>query len=352
MSSNQTTIMHIPTDMVPLIHQLMELRLMTPTQTMTPTEVQPSLLDGGKNAEFSEESIIAAANWMEEQKKATGMSATEIAAAEDAKSQAVKSQAVKSPTKSPIKKKRKKSAYQCFCSATLNTMRASEPERLAKLEETKELWKYLGAEWQKTKLDDVAFRFYTDQANHINYQASVGFGDGEQVGTEESKEAEPKVPQPWNELEKQWLKDEGLYMDEDETPEDHVEVEKVLAHFWPPNGQLRYLIKFVGTKKPEWVDEEHCACDELKEAYWERKGKKEGKKEEVVVEDETPEDHVEVEKVLAHWEYVGRGIRYLIKFVGAKDPEWVDAEHCACDELVKEYWERRNSRPTGELYSY
>tara|TARA_B100001094_G_C18188146_1_gene805263 strand:- start:51 stop:983 length:933 start_codon:yes stop_codon:yes gene_type:complete len=299
--------MHIPTDMVHLIQQIIDLRAMSATPLT-------------KNDDCTEEAIIAAADWMEEQKKA----------------------AVKSPTKSPIKKKRKKSAYQCFCSATLNTMRASEPERLAKLEENKELWKYLGAEWQKTKLDDVAFRFYTDQANHINYQASVGFGDGEQVGTEESKEAEPKVPQSWNELEKQWLKDEGLCMDEDETPEDHVEVEKVLAHFWPPNGQLRYLIKFVGTKKPEWVDEEHCACDELKEAYWERKGKKEVKKEEeVVVEDETPEDHVEVEKVISasHLRRHHPKQHYLIKFVGTKNAQWVDWKHCACDELIAEYWE-------------
>ena len=228
--------MHIPTDMVHLVHQLMELRTMTPT---------PS----DKNADCGVESIIAAADWMEKEKKATGMSATEIAAAEDAKSRSVKS-----PTTSPIKKKRKKSAYQCFCSATINTMRVSEPERLIQLEENKGLWKHLGAEWQKIKLDDVAFRFYTDQANHINYQASVGFG---QVGTEESKGVEGKV-----------------------------------------------------------------------------------------VEDETPEDHVEVEKVLAHWEYEGRGIRYLIKFVGTKDPEWVDADHCACDELIQEYWEGREARNT------
>ena len=294
--------MHIPTDMVPLIQQIIDLRAMSATPLT-------------KNDDCSEEAIIAAANWMEQQKKA----------------------AVKSPTKSPIKKKRKKSAYQCFCSATLNTMRASEPERLAKLEESKELWKFLGAEWQKTKLNDVAFRFYTDQANIINQKASVGFGNDEQVGTEESKE----------DLEKQWLRDElGDDYVKDETPEDHVEVEKVLAHCRRGQGELRYLIKFVGTKKPEWVDAKHCACDELIEAYLE--SKEEGK----VVEDETPEDHVEVEKVLAHWEYEGRGIRYLIKFVGTKKPEWVDAEDCACNELVKEYWGRKNSRVNEHLYNY
>lgn len=270
MSSNQTTIMHIPTDMVPLIHQLMELRLMTPTHTMTPMEVQPSLRD----SDITEESIIAAADWMEEQKKATGKSATEIAAAEDAKSRSgaepksAKSLETKSPTTSPMKKKRKKSAYQCFCSATIATMREKEPEHLAQLEESKSLWKYLGAKWQRAKLDKLLFEKYTEQANHINYQESVGVGQGEQVGTEESKEAEPKVPQSWNEFKKQWLKNEGLCMDEDETPEDHVEVEKVLAHWRQTPGVLRYLIKFVGTKEPEWVDEEHCACDELVSEYW------------------------------------------------------------------------------------
>ena len=337
MSSNQTTIMNIPTDMVPLIHKLMELRLMTPTHIMTPTEVQPSLRDSGKNSDCSEESIIAAAEWMEKQKKTTGMSATEIAAAEDAKAQSVKS-----PTKSPIKKKRKKSAYQCFCSATIATMRVSEPERLAQLEESKGLWKYLGAEWQKTKLDDVAFRFYTDQANHINYKASVGFGQGEQVGTEESKEGgEPVV-----EIEGEVVESDG------ETPEDHVEVEKVLAHWRQTPGVLRYLIKFVGTKKPEWVDEEDCACAELIQEYW--KGKAKGKKKapsESESDGETPEDHVEVEKVLAHRHRKPGVLRYRIKFVGTKEPEWVDEEHCACDELISEYWSRRNSR-TSELYSY
>ena len=272
MSSNQTTIMHIPTDMVPLIHQLMELRLMTPTHTMTPTEVQPSLCD------CSEESIIAAADWMEKQKKATGMSATAIAAIEDAKATARadlkrRTEAavakVKSPTTSPVKKKRKKSAYQCFCSATIATMREREPERLAHLEENKSLWKHLGAEWQRVKLDKLLFEKYTEQANHINNQESVGVGQGEQVGMEESKEAEVEI--------------EGEVVEND---------------------------------------------------------------------GETPEDHVEVEKVLAHWEHVGRGIRYLIKFVGTEEPEWVDAEHCACDELVAEYWERRKSRPAGELYNY
>jgi len=340
MSSNQTTIMHIPTDMVPLIHQLMELRLMTPTHTMTPTEVQPSLCD------CSEESIIAAADWMEKQKKATGMSATAIAAIEDAKATARadlkrRTEAavakVKSPTTSPIKKKRKKSAYQCFCSATIATMREREPERLAHLEENKSLWKHLGAEWQRVKLDKLLFEKYTEQANHINYQESVGVGQGEQVGTEESKEAEVE--------------------NDSETPEDHVEVEKVLAH-WQMKSRWRYLLKFVGTKEPEWVDEEHCACDELIKEYWEWDARGEGlreleaRKAEWVDEDETPEDHVEVEKVLAHWEHVGRGIRYLIKFVGTEEPEWVDAEHCACDELVAEYWERRKSRPAGELYNY
>jgi len=307
---------------------------------MTPMEVQPSLC---KNADCSEESIIAAADWMEEQKKATGMSATEIAAAEDAKS-------AKSPTTSPIKKKRKKSAYQCFCSATIATMREREPERLTHLEENKSLWKHLGAEWQRVKLDKLLFEKYTEQANHINNQESVGVGQGEQVGMEESKEAEVEI--------------EGEVVENDgETPEDHVEVEKVLAHWQmkrrPGRGRWRYLLKFVGAEEPEWVDEEHCACDELIKEYWKWDARGEGlreleaRKAKVVESDgETPEDHVEVEKVLAHWEHVGRGIRYLIKFVGTKDPEWVDAEHCACDELVAEYWERRNARPVGELYTY
>ena len=310
MSSNQTTIMHIPTDMVPLIHQLMELRL------MTPMEVQPSLCE---ESSAQKSAVIGLA-------RCYHLPASEIAAAEDAKSQAVKS---------PTKKKRKKSAYQCFCSATINTMRVNEPERLSQLEESKaELWKYLGAEWQKTKLDDVAFRFYTDQANHINYQASVGFGQGEQVGTEESKEGGEPVAEV--EMEGEVVESDG------ETPEHHVEVEKVLAHWQQKPGVPRYLIKFVGTKKPEWVDGKDCACDELVKEYWKGKGKAPK-----VVEDETPEHHVEVEKVLAHWEQKPGVLRYLIKFVGTKDPEWVDAEHCACDELVKEYWERRPSFSTA-----
>ena len=195
---------------------------------------------------------------MEKQKKATGMSATEIAAAEDAKSRSgaePKSLETKSPTTSPIKKKRKKSAYQCFCSATIATMRESEPERLAQLEESKSLWKYLGAKWQRAKLDKLLFEKYTQQANHINYQESVG-----QVGTEESKEPEREV-----EIEGEIVESDG------ETPEDHVEVEKVLAHWRQTPGVLRYLIKFVGTKEPEWVDEEHCACDELISEYWSRR---------------------------------------------------------------------------------
>ena len=267
MSSNQTTIMHIPTDMVPLIHQLMELRLMTPTHIMTPMEVQPSLSDSGKNADFSEESIIAAADWMENQKKATGMSATEIAAAEDAKSQGTKSPTTSPTTSSPIKKKRKKSAYQCFCSATINTMREREPERLAQLEENKSLWKYLGAKWQIAKMDELLFQKYTEQANHINNQESVG---EEQVGTEESKEGEVES--------------------DSDTPEDHVEVEKVLSH-WHGEGKMGYLVKFVGYKKPEWVDEEHCACDELIKEYW--KMRREGA--------EMSWKSGNVKKVITHW---------------------------------------------------
>ena len=146
-------------------------------------------------------------------------------------------------------------------------MRVTEPERVAQLEESKGLWKFLGAEWQKTKLDDVAFRFYTDEAN----QESNGFG---QVGTEESKEETKKVPQTWNEFKHQWLRDNYVKEEvvEVETHEDHVEVEKVLAHWAHWSGApLRYLIKFVGTKDPEWVDGEHCACDDLIEEYWETK---------------------------------------------------------------------------------
>ena len=60
--------------MVHLIQQIIDLRAMSATPLT-------------KNDDCSEEAIIAAADWMEEQKKA----------------------AVKSPTKSPIKKKRKKS---------------------------------------------------------------------------------------------------------------------------------------------------------------------------------------------------------------------------------------------------
>ena len=335
---------------------------MTPTHTMTPMEVQPSLRDSGKNSDCSVESIIAAADWMEEQKNATGMSATEIATAEDAKSRSgAEPKSVKSPTTSPMKKKRKKSAYQCFCSATIATMREKEPEHLAQLEESKRLWKYLGAKWQRAKLDKLLFEKYTEQANHINNQESVG--QGEQVGTEESKGESEGDGQAWmhpGTLENQWLRTE-LGESFDESPEGHVEVEKVLAHWRQTPGVLRYLIKFVGTKEPEWVDEEHCACDELIKAYWEQNGKGKAKKAKgkpkgkerapKVVEDETPEDHVEVEKVLAHWEHVGRGLRYLIKFVGTKEPEWVDEEHCACDELISEYWSRRNSR-TSELYNY
>jgi hypothetical protein len=252
--------MNIPTDMVPLIHQLMELRLMTPTHTMTPMEVQPSLC---KNSDVTEEAIIAAADWMEEQKKATGMSAEAIAAMEDAKAMARaehkrRTEAavakLKSPTSSPSKKKRKTSAYQCFCTATIATMRERKPWQLAQLEENKSLWKYLGAKWQSTKLDELLLQKYTDQANHINNQDSVEVGNGEQVGTEESKEAEVEI-----------IENDG------ETPEGHVEVEKVLAHWEHVGRGIRYLIKFVGTKDPEWVDAEHCACDELVAEYWERR---------------------------------------------------------------------------------
>ena len=129
------------------------------------------------------------------------------------------------------KKKRKTSAYQCFCSGSINMMRKSDPELLESLEKSNGLWKHLGAEWQKIKLNVDAFQVYQDQADMINGNSS----------------------------------------ESDSEPEGHVEVEKVLSHHQvagKPKG--RYKIKFVGFKKPEWVDGEDCACDELIQEYWNR----------------------------------------------------------------------------------
>ena len=133
--------------------------------------------------------------------------------------------------KEKTKKKRKTSAYQCFCSGSINMMRKSSPELLESLEKSNGLWKHLGAEWQKIKLNVSAFQVYQDQADIIN----------------------------------------GISSESDSEPEGHVEVEKVLSHHQvagKPKG--RYKIKFVGFKKPEWVDGEDCACDELIQEYWNR----------------------------------------------------------------------------------
>ena len=150
MSSNQTTIMHIPTDMVPLIQQIIDLRpkardaLAAAFGLNALTEAPPSRYESDeeesdKNAFLCFRSIAETTNWMEEQKVATGMSETEIV---EAGLSCILFQGVRD---GEWESKR----YKNWCYAAIATMREKEPERLAKFPD-KYLWKYLGTEWYKS----------------------------------------------------------------------------------------------------------------------------------------------------------------------------------------------------------
>ncbi|KAK5576814.1 hypothetical protein RB653_007958 [Dictyostelium firmibasis] len=57
--------------------------------------------------------------------------------------------------------------------------------------------------------------------------------------------------------------------------------------------------------------------------------------------EETEESTYEVEKII---NYDRKHRRYLAKFVGYPEPEWVKEEDANCDELIKEYWEVQNEK--------
>ena len=221
---------------------------------------------------------------------------------------------VKEKTKSKgaeSKKKRKTSAYQCFCSGSINMMRKSDPELLENLEKNNGLWKHLGAEWQKIKLNVSAFQVYQDQADIINGNSEL------EAEKETKKETKKRKTSAY-----QCFCSGSINMMRKSSPE-------LLESLEKSNGLWKHL-------GAEW-QKIKLNVDAL-QVYQDQADMINGNSSE---SDSEPEGHVEVEKVLSHHQVAGKPKgRYKIKFVGFKKPEWVDGEDCACDELIQEYWNR------------
>ena len=77
------------------------------------------------------------------------------------------------------------------------------------------------------------------------------------------------------------------------------EVEKIVGDKETKDGDVKYLVKWVGWNKPTWEDEANVeGCQDLLDAYYIVKDKKEKEKEERLKERENGD--YEVAKVTAH----------------------------------------------------